>query len=214
MAEAPLRLETHGGIAHLLLCHPPKNEMNARFVETFLDLVRSGLPGRGMRGLIVRGSGRHFSSGADTEELRGRLMGAEAASTPRCLLDLTMAFEALARLPVPVVAAVDGCCLGSGMELALACHYRVATPLALFSMPETTFELMPGVGGTARLPALIGVGRAIDLVLTGRALLADEARQIGLVDRIVERAALVSTAERIIERLSLGLDRSLACASC
>jgi len=97
-----------------------------------------------------------------------------------------------------VVAAISGCCLGAGLELALACHYRVSAPSAVFSLPEATFGLMPGCGGTVRLPALVGVGRAIELSLSGRTIGADEALACGLVDMVVEKKALLSTAVRTI----------------
>jgi enoyl-CoA hydratase/carnithine racemase len=210
MADTPVVLEQHGVIAELLLNAPPRNEMNRQFFDAWAELVRE-LPRLAVAGLIVRGRGRHFSSGADVEELRQRLgpAGSSAetcATAPGFLRDATAGFQALAQLPFPVVAAISGACLGSGLELALACHYRVATPTAVLGLPETSFQLMPGCGGTVRLPAVVGVGRAIELVLTGRRLLAPEAREMGLIDGVVERDELRSAAAGLIRRLCSSID--------
>ena len=90
---------------------------------------------------------------------------------------------------------IRGCCLGAGMELALACHYRIAEKNAVFSLPEVTYDLMPGCGGTIRLPKLIDKGKAVEMILSGHTVLADEAKALGLIDRVVpkkmgQRAAL------------------------
>ncbi len=100
------------------------------------------------------------------------------------------------------MAAVGGCCLGSGLELALACRWRIAAANAVFALPETSFDLMPGCGGTVRLPSLVGRGRAVDLVLSGRFVDAGEAREIGLVDAIVDRRDLLAAARRLVERVA------------
>jgi enoyl-CoA hydratase/carnithine racemase len=112
------------------------------------------------------------------------------------------AFTALEALPFPTVAAVDGACLGSGLELALACGGRVATPSALFAAPEASFGLLPGCGGTVRLPERVGVGAALDLLLTGRYVDADEALHLGLVDVLVPRAELHAAAVGWVRRLA------------
>ncbi len=104
-------------------------------------------------------------------------------------------------MPFPVVAAVGGCCLGSGLELALACDYRLATPTSVFSSPEVEFELMPGAGGTVRLPRLVGPSKAMELMLTGRTVSGQEAHEIGLVDALAHRRELMSCAQKLIGRL-------------
>ena len=136
------------------------------------------------RALVVTGAGdRAFCAGADVEELRGR--------TPmECRRDSRRGqavFQRLENLPLPSVAAINGWALGGGLELAMACTFRVAHRRARLGMPEIRLALIPGYGGTQRLPRLIGQARARQLILTGQPVDADRAEVIGLVDRVVAR---------------------------
>jgi enoyl-CoA hydratase/carnithine racemase len=195
----PLALERDGDLAVLVLDAPPKNVMEGAFFAAFAALVRDVLPGLDARGLVVRGRGRHFSAGADVPRLKDRLAQPGAAAE---LAANAAAFGTLESLPFPVVAAVDGACLGSGLELALACGAVVATPSALLGAPESSFGLMPGCGGTVRLPSRVGAPAALDLVLTGRLLPADEALALGLVDAVVPRPDLFPAAARLVRGLA------------
>jgi enoyl-CoA hydratase len=118
----------------------------------------------------------------------------------RSLLDNSDSFSALPALPFPVVAAIQGCCLGSGLELALACHFRVAAKNAVLGLPEAGFGLMPGCGGTVRLTRLAGYQKAMRYILTGESLLAEDALKEGIVDAVVDKEELEGAAKRIIER--------------
>ena len=200
--EAPLRLalEPDNEVAHLVLDAPPRNEMDQGFFHTLAALVRT-LKDLPIRGLVVHGAGRHFSSGADVDTLKIGLAGEQPALAAHNLLEATSSFQRIAELPYPTVAAIGGCCLGSGLELALACRWRVAAANAVFALPETSFNLMPGCGGTVRLPALVGRGRAVELLLSGRFVNAEEAREIGLVDAVVVRRDLLDAARRLVERV-------------
>jgi enoyl-CoA hydratase/carnithine racemase len=202
-SEGALRLvvDPDGRIARLVLDAPPRNEMDQGFFGALAALVGT-LKGLPVRGLVVHGAGRHFSSGADVGALKAGLAGAQPELAGRELLAATASFQALAELPYPSVAAVGGCCLGSGLELALACRWRVAAANAVFALPETSFDLMPGCGGTVRLPALVGRGRAVELLLSGRFVDAAEALEIGLVDAVVDRRGLVDAARRLVERVA------------
>ncbi|BCG04194.1 enoyl-CoA hydratase (plasmid) [Paraburkholderia sp. PGU19] len=137
------------------------------------------------RVLVVTGSGeKAFCAGADIKELADRNLmqerkGAEFGQA---------VFAKLDRLPVPSIAVVHGYAFGGGLELALACTFRVATPKAKMGLPEIKLGLIPGYGGTQRLPRLIGEARALELILSGRTVDADEALRIGLVNKIVESA--------------------------
>ncbi len=144
-----------------------------------------------VRALVITGAGRAFVAGADIAALRelgdafaGRetsLGGQEVANT-------------LASLPFPTVAAINGFALGGGLELALAADLRVAATSARLGLPEVGLGLIPGFGGTQRLPRLIGVGRALDLILTGRHVQAEEALQLGLVNRVADDALATAVA--------------------
>lgn len=140
-----------------------------------------------VRSLIVTGAGeKAFCAGADIKELRGRTMterkrGAELGQA---------AFAKLDRLPFPSVAAINGFAFGGGLELALACTFRVAVRSAKLGLPEIKLGLIPGYGGTQRLPRMVGEARALDMILLGRTVNAEEAERIGLVNRLVDGDAV------------------------
>ncbi len=139
------------------------------------------------RALIVTGAGdKAFCAGADIKELTGRTL----ADQKRGAEHGQAVFAKFDRLPVASIALVNGFALGGGSELALACTFRLATPRARFGLPEIKLGLIPGYGGTQRLPRLIGEARAMEMILTGRLVGAEEALGIGLVNRIVEAPAI------------------------
>jgi enoyl-CoA hydratase/carnithine racemase len=199
----PKRIIMHhrGDILHLELCSPPGNMTDRLFFQELSEILSGTGINPETKGLILSGRGRHFSSGANIEELKDRLELPYASALEELRSYSLASFQGLASLAFPVVAAIQGCCLGSGMELALSCHYRICTKNALFCLPETRFGLMPGCGGTIRLTQLIGVGKAIDLILSGRNLLADDALRLGIVDLITDKRVLLDTAARLIEKL-------------
>jgi enoyl-CoA hydratase len=139
------------------------------------------------RALLITGAGeKAFCAGADIKELTGRTMieqkrGAELGQAT---------FAKLERLPVPSIAIINGYAFGGGVELALACTFRLATRNAKMGLPEIKLGLIPGYGGTQRLPRVIGEARALDLIMSGRTIDADEALRIGLVQRVIEGDAL------------------------
>jgi len=141
------------------------------------------------RTLIITGEGeKAFCAGADIKELQDRGLAAqrEGAELGQSV------FAQLDRLPIPSIALVNGFAFGGGCELALACTLRLALPNAKFGLPEVKLGLIPGYGGTQRLPRLVGAGRALELVMTGRTVAAEEALAIGLVNRIVQVPGLAS----------------------
>jgi enoyl-CoA hydratase/carnithine racemase len=190
--------------AHLKLNRKPKNEMDGLFFEELEHLVTRVLPNRGLKGLIVHGSGRHFSSGTDMAILESQIFKPNSSATTGFFFQNPELFQKINALPFPVVAAIQGCCIGSGMEMALACHYRIAGENAFFSLPESQFGLMPGCGGTVRLSKLIGKATAMKLILSGKPLLADEALEIGLVDLVTPKKKVLPTAEKLIKQLQQG----------
>lgn len=137
----------------------------------------------GVRALLVTGAGeKAFCAGADIKELRGRSLVDQ-----KCGAELGQAvFAKLDRLPVASVALVNGYAFGGGSELALACTFRLASPAAVFGLPEVKLGLIPGYGGTQRLPRLVGESRALEIIMTGRNVRADEAERIGLVNAVVD----------------------------
>ncbi|MCA9879512.1 MAG: enoyl-CoA hydratase/isomerase family protein, partial [Thermomicrobiales bacterium] len=152
-----------------------------------------------VRAVIVAGAGeRAFSAGADLRERQ--TMSAAERNAHRGAIE--QAAEDLAVLPMPVIAAVRGYALAGGTELALACDLRVAGTDAIFGLPEVKIGIFPGAGGVLRLPPLVGLGNARDLLFTGRQLSADEARSIGLIDRLVAPAEALPAAQELASQIA------------
>lgn len=205
MKEPFLTLERAGGIAHLVLSSPPRNALNLEVLDALARAIRQ-LSAAPPDAIVVRGSGRHFSSGADVDELFDLVhRGANAAAR---LAEHDLAFEALEQGKAPAVAAISGCCLGVGLELALCCHLRIAAQGAVLSLPEASFGLVPGCGGLVRLSRLCGLPTAVELALSGRTVCAEEALALGLVDRVVFRRDLeeeaVCAAQALVAASSRG----------
>ena len=154
------------------------------------------------RALIVTGEGeKAFCAGADIKELQNRPLAAQREGA-----ELGQAvFAQLDRLPIPSIALVNGFAFGGGCELALACTLRLALPNAKFGLPEVKLGLIPGYGGTQRLPRLVGTGRALEMVMTGRTVAAEEALAIGLVNRIVQAPGLAAAKAYAREFSGYGL---------
>lgn len=189
--------DRRGALGIVTLASPPQNLLTSPvFCEP--DRLRDFLASPDLTGVLLRGEVRHFCGGADLDRL------AEQAKDPaRLAQDLDQGkrlLDALRFAPVPVVAAIRGQCLGAGFELALACHFRVASTGSMVGFPESTHGLLPGLGGT-----LLASGRehraAIDLVLSGRLVDSEEALALGLVDRVVETARVEEAAEAMLASL-------------
>jgi enoyl-CoA hydratase len=148
------------------------------------------------RALVITGAGeRAFCAGADITELTGRTLLAQKAGAEFG----QRVFSKLDTLPIPSIAAISGFALGGGCELALSCSFRLATPPACFGLPEVKLGLIPGYGGTQRLPRLVGESRALEIILTGRMVSAEEALAIGLVNRLVEGDLLEAAVAFAVE---------------
>lgn len=175
-------VEVEGGIATIRLDRPPMNALNVAVQEGLRAAAAQVSTDDTVRAVIVYGGEKVFAAGADIKEMAAMSYVDMVARAPK----LTGAFDAVARIPKPVVAAVTGYALGGGCELALACDWRVASPEARLGQPEINLGLIPGAGGTQRLARLVGPARAKDIVFSGRMVGADEALRIGLVDRLAD----------------------------
>ncbi|CUJ66283.1 Probable enoyl-CoA hydratase echA8 [Achromobacter xylosoxidans] len=172
-----------GGIAVLTLNR--QKALNALSFEQLrnLDQAVERVSASAARGLVITGAGtKAFCAGADIPELVGRTLREEHEGA-RLGQEV---FQRISHLRIPSVAVIHGYAFGGGLELALACTFRVATSAARMGLPEVKLGLIPGYGGTQRLPRLIGEGRALELILSGRTVKADEAERIGLVNQIAE----------------------------
>ncbi|MGO4568732.1 enoyl-CoA hydratase/isomerase family protein [Rhizobium sp. 2YAF20] len=178
----PLNFELQGSAGVVTIDRQSK--LNALDLESFRQLeeiIAKANDNRQIRSLIFTAAGRAFSAGADINDLSGLtpLEASERATYRRGV------FQSLSTVVVPTIAVVDGFAMGGGVELALACTFRLATERATFSMPEVKLGLLPGAGATQRLPRLIGMSRALEMMITAMMVDAKEALAMGLVDKIV-----------------------------
>lgn len=174
------------------------DKLNALNVATVGELDRCFAEAAGdpaVLAVVVTGAGdKAFVAGADIAELREL----DPAGAKEFALAGQAVFDRIEQLGKPVVAAVNGYALGGGCELAMACHLRVAARTAVLGQPEVKLGLIPGYAGTQRLPRLVGRGRALELLLTGRTVSADEAERIGLVNRVVEAVELTPAVTELV----------------
>ena len=192
-------LDAASGILTITLNRPTKlNALNAATIAEINSAIEQALDEPQVRGIILTGSGeKAFVAGADIAELAA-LTPAQAA---RAAERGQEAFARIEESTKPVIAAVNGFALGGGCELAMACHMRVASENARFGQPEVNLGLLPGYGGTQRLPQLIGKGKAIELLLTADQVKADEALRLGLVNHVVPQAELLGFCRQLLGRI-------------
>jgi enoyl-CoA hydratase len=195
-----VRLEVADGIGTIRLDRPPMNALNAQVQEELRAAARDAADRADVRAVVVYGGQKVFAAGADVKEMADMSytdMVARAGALQDC-------FTAVARIPKPTVAAVTGYALGGGCELALCCDFRVAGDNAKLGQPEILLGIIPGAGGTQRLPRLIGPAKAKHLIFTGRFVDAMEAHQIGLVDEVVAPEAVYEAALGMARRYASG----------
>ena len=200
MSYSNIRLETdQDGVALVTVNRPDKlNALNGRTVEELSDAFTRVRTDAAIRALILTGAGeKAFVAGADINEL-AVLSPIEARALA---LRGQAAFRALETLPKPTVAAVNGFALGGGLELAMSCAIRVASPNAKFGQPEVKLGLVPGYGGTQRLPRLVGRGRAIDMLISGEPIDAAEAHRLGLVNYVTPLEELLPFCRAWVQKV-------------
>lgn len=176
-----VRVEVSDQIATIRLDRPKMNALNGQVQQEIGEAARLVDADPAVQAVIVYGGERVFAAGADIKEMAD-MSYADMAAHSRTLQDC---FTAVARIGKPVIAAISGYALGGGCELALCCDFRVAGESAKLGQPEIQLGIIPGAGGTQRLPRLVGPSRAKDLIFTGRHVTAAEALAIGLVDKVV-----------------------------
>ncbi|HET9441047.1 MAG TPA: enoyl-CoA hydratase-related protein [Longimicrobiales bacterium] len=193
-------VERRDAIAVITVNRPDKlNALNAETVAELRTALEQTAADQNVRAVILTGAGeKSFVAGADIAEL--------AKMTPLTGIDVSRqgqdAFRLLETMRKPVIAAVNGFALGGGLELALACHFRVASENAKFGLPEVKLGIIPGYGGTVRLPRVVGRGRALELMLTGDMIDAQEAYRIGLVNHVYPQAELMGAAEQWAKKMA------------
>ena len=192
--------EKKGAIAYVTLNRPKVlNALNRRAVAELRAVFEDARDDAAIMGVILTGAGdRAFIAGADIAEFAG-ITAIEAEESTRSGQGVMTLIETLGK---PVIAAVNGLALGGGCETAMACTIRIASENAQFGQPEVKLGLIPGYGGTQRLPRLVGKGRALQLILSGAMIDAHEAYRIGLVNEVVLSADLIARAEAILRQIN------------
>jgi enoyl-CoA hydratase/carnithine racemase len=195
-----VRLDIDQAVAVIRLDRPPMNALNAQVQDEIAAAAAQATADHDIRAVIIYGGSKVFAAGADIMEMAEASYATMAADTRR----LQDAFTAVAKIPKPVVAAITGYALGGGLELALCADFRVAGESARVGQPEILLGVIPGAGGTQRLPRLVGPARAKDIVYTGRFVSAPEALAIGLVDKVVPDAEVYQAARDMVNRYAAG----------
>ncbi len=196
-SEQAVRYRIHDTVAVVLIDQPPVNALGAAVREGLIAMLHRALADEQAQAILIIGANDRFVAGADIREF-GKPRQGPAIS------DIQKAME---RAPKPVICAMDGHALGGGLELALAAHYRIATPRVKLGLPEIQLGLLPGAGGTQRLTRLIGPEAALDLILTGKHIAAPRAAELGIIDHIAEgdlQQAAIAFAKRCVAEGRLG----------
>ena len=178
--------KVHGSVAVITMANPPVNGLGLATRQGIVDGLGRANADAAVTSIVITGAGGAFSGGADIKEF-----GTDKSLQEPNLLSVIAAIENSAK---PVVAAMHSVAMGGGLELALGCHYRIAAPGCSIALPEVKLGLIPGAGGTQRLPRAVGKSKAMDMALTGRMMDATEAERAGLVSRVVPLDKLMDEA--------------------
>jgi enoyl-CoA hydratase/carnithine racemase len=192
--------EDHGRVRHVVLNRPEKrNAMNQELLRALGETLREAAGDSDVHCVVLRGEGPVFSAGVDLVELgESATHGAPTRAFRDVFLECANLCETMAK---PVVCQIHRTCVGGALEVALGCDLRVASSDAQLGLPEVRFGLIPDVGGSTRLPAVVGLGRAKELIMTARLIDADEAERIGLVNRVAAPEELERTTQDLVEEL-------------
>ncbi len=200
MALENIILEQENGIATIFINRPEKlNALNRATIQELHETLKAVDANSAIRVVVITGSGeKAFVAGADIAEFAhfSAEEGAQLAAQGQKIL-----FDYIENMKTPVIAAINGFALGGGLELAMACHFRIASDNAKMGLPETSLGVIPGYGGTQRLPQLIGKGRAMEMILTAGMIDAETAKTYGLVNHVVPQADLYATYKTIATRI-------------
>jgi enoyl-CoA hydratase len=205
-------LVSNGTIAQITINRPEKlNALNKQTIQELHDAFEAAEHNADIRAIILTGSGeKAFVAGADISEFASFSIeeGAQLAAHGQEIL-----FDFVENLRTPVIAAMNGFALGGGLELAMACHFRIASDNAKMGLPEVSLGVIPGYGGTQRLPQLIGKGKAMEMIMTAGMITAEDAKACGLVNYVVPQAELLeftnSIAQKILKNSPMAISQAI-----
>jgi enoyl-CoA hydratase/carnithine racemase len=204
-----VKVELKDGVAILRMDNPPVNQMSADFMNELNLAMREALAEAGVKAIVLTGTGKNFVAGGDVTQM---LPVTDKAFFVERLMWVHDLFNAMELGPKPVIAALNGNCLGGGLEMAMACHYRVAAQGVNVGLPEVKLGLLPGSAGTQRLPRLIGLPDALDYMTTGKFMKAEKGWSLGLIDELAPADKLMevalAAAAKFLDRKSTRLNSS------
>lgn len=211
MTSSNLLSEIKDQILYITINREQKlNALNKAVLAELAETIAAAAINKEIRGILLTGAGeKAFVAGADISEFQNYTLaeGRELAQQGH-----EKVFNAIENCPKPVVAAINGFALGGGLELAMACHIRIASENAKLGLPEVTLGLIPGYGGTQRLTQLVGKGRAIEMITTAEMITAQKALAIGLVNEVVPQSELIAKAEEILAKIKTRAPLAIASA--
>lgn len=198
--------EERDEVGYVVLNDPPANRMTEVFWEEIYRLVTEHIAGSKVKGIIIYGNGRHYSSGVEVDRLKSEIARqvkveelGQFITVPQGYRKDRLAFGFFGTLEIPVISAINGLCIGSGLELALWSHIRICGHGSTLGLPESTFGMIPGLGGTLRSLELCGLGRALEMVLSGQTYTAEEALHLGLVDGVTGKKETLAYCEGLLQ---------------
>jgi len=198
-----IRYTVEERVATLVIDHPPANALNKQTITELDSAVDELLANPQVKVIIITGGGQQFFvAGADVGEIRDLVKAQDAAATQATLEFGHSVFNKIEQSPKPVIAAINGFCLGGGLELAMSCHIRICGDRARLGQPEINLGIIPGWGGTQRLPRLVSKGKAIEVILTGDQITAQEAKALGLINLVVPGDAVLRQAKGLAGKLA------------
>jgi len=196
--HSTVHLTMNGPVATVRLNHPPMNPIDTDLRDALVAVTRQLADDSQIRACVLTGGPNHFAAGADIKVLLDMSFQDIVTWNAR----LQQAFTAIAELPIPVIAAINGYALGGGLELALAADVRIGADNCVLGLPEVTLGIVPGSGGTQRLTQIVGRSTAKLMILTGRHVPADEAHRLGILDQVVAASGTVRAATKLAESLA------------
>jgi enoyl-CoA hydratase len=200
-----VRVSVEDRVATLTIDHPPANAFNEQTVNDLASAFDEVSADPKVKVVVITGAGQFaFIAGADINEIKAQIdRGRAGEEVSRDLIvNGQQLFNRIEKSPKPVIAAINAVCLGGGLELAMACHIRIASDTARFGQPEVNLGLLPAWGGTARLPRLVGRGKAIELILTGDMIPAHEAARLELVNKVVPAGQVLKAATDLARKIA------------
>ncbi len=196
-----LQIMLKDGVAVFTMNNPPVNQLSEHFVLELAEAFKEAYSDEEIKAIVLTGSGKNFIAGADITQIKD--IKAKDQLLPR-LKDNNQFLDTIETGPKPVVAAINGNCLGGGLEIAMVCHYRIAAQGVNLGQPEVQIGLIPGAGGTQRLPRLVGLRYGLEMITIGKPISAEKAQARGLVDEVAEPEKLINNAVNAANRFMSG----------